>query len=140
MLVTKNYGTGTDESFAIWWYGAAFDGLNAGSWHATVYQDHTTGFQETPIVNQWYCMTQTFDNITKISNLYKNGLLMSSKTLAGKTILYDTKLLSIGMELQNNVNNFFFPGHIPQVLIYNRALSASEVLQNYNAIKGRYGL
>ena len=27
-----------------------------------------------------------------------------------------------------------------QILVYNRALSAQEVLQNYNATKRRYGL
>jgi hypothetical protein len=31
-------------------------------------------------------------------------------------------------------------GNISNVQTYNRALSASEVLQNYNALKGRYGL
>ena len=34
----------------------------------------------------------------------------------------------------------FFSGNISNVQIYNRTLSTQEVLQNYNAIKGRYGL
>ncbi len=34
----------------------------------------------------------------------------------------------------------YFTGNISNVQIYNRTLSSSEVLQNYNAIKGRYGL
>ena len=33
-----------------------------------------------------------------------------------------------------------FTGKIGPVLIYNRALSAGEVLQNYNRLKGRFGL
>jgi hypothetical protein len=33
-----------------------------------------------------------------------------------------------------------FPGNIYNVHIYNRALSSSEVLQNYNALKSRYNL
>jgi hypothetical protein len=33
-----------------------------------------------------------------------------------------------------------FPGSIYTTQIYNRALSADEVLQNYNATKGRFGL
>jgi hypothetical protein len=33
-----------------------------------------------------------------------------------------------------------FPGRISTTLIYNRALSAAEVLQNYNATKSRFGL
>jgi len=32
------------------------------------------------------------------------------------------------------------PSLISQVSIYNRALSASEVLQNYNTTKTRFGL
>ena len=36
--------------------------------------------------------------------------------------------------------NEFFSGSISTVQIYNRALSASEVLQNYNAQKSRYNL
>ena len=32
------------------------------------------------------------------------------------------------------------PSLISQVSIYNRALSASEVLQNYNSTKSRYNL
>jgi hypothetical protein len=34
----------------------------------------------------------------------------------------------------------YFNGKISNVYIYNRALSADEVLQNYNAQKGRFGL
>jgi hypothetical protein len=31
-------------------------------------------------------------------------------------------------------------GNIAQASIYNRALTASEITQNYNAFRGRYGL
>jgi hypothetical protein len=34
----------------------------------------------------------------------------------------------------------FFKGSIGSVMLYNRGLSATEVLQNYNALKGRYNL
>ena len=34
----------------------------------------------------------------------------------------------------------YWTGNIAQVSIYNRALTATEVLQNYNATKGRFGL
>ena len=33
-----------------------------------------------------------------------------------------------------------FKGNLAQVSVYNRALTATEVAQNYNALKGRYGL
>jgi hypothetical protein len=34
----------------------------------------------------------------------------------------------------------WFNGSIPIVKFYNRALTAAEVQQNFNALKGRYGL
>jgi hypothetical protein len=37
-------------------------------------------------------------------------------------------------------NSFFAHMKLGQVLLYNRALSASEILQNYNATKSRFGL
>ena len=35
---------------------------------------------------------------------------------------------------------FYFKGNIPIVQVYNRTLSASEILQNYNSTKARFGL
>jgi hypothetical protein len=40
----------------------------------------------------------------------------------------------------DDFGNRFFKGNIAQALIYNRALSATEILQNYNATKTRFGL
>ena len=34
----------------------------------------------------------------------------------------------------------YFSGRIAIVRLYNRALSANEILQNYNALRGRFGL
>jgi hypothetical protein len=50
-----------------------------------------------------------------------------------------TTLASIKIGLDTNQNRYF-RGDIAQSLIYNRALSASEVIQNYNATKGRFKL
>ena len=38
------------------------------------------------------------------------------------------------------LNQYYYNGNISQLSIYNRALSAQEVLQNYNATKRRYGI
>lgn len=38
------------------------------------------------------------------------------------------------------VANEYFQGYISAVAVYNRALTSSEVTQNYNATKSRYGL
>ena len=35
---------------------------------------------------------------------------------------------------------YFLNGNVSQVSIYNRALTVAEVIQNYNALRGRFGL
>jgi len=39
-----------------------------------------------------------------------------------------------------NVDGFYWSGNIAQVSIYNRALTEAEVSQNYNALRGRFGI
>jgi hypothetical protein len=50
-----------------------------------------------------------------------------------------TRTLNVGRVNSASPTNFL-DGNIAQVQIYNRTLSASEVLQNYNATKTRFGL
>ena len=33
-----------------------------------------------------------------------------------------------------------FAGHMGPMITYNRALSSSEIVQNFNALRGRYGI
>jgi hypothetical protein len=41
-----------------------------------------------------------------------------------------------------HLNTFFinYAGDISSIKVYNRALSADEIIQNFNAHRGRYGL
>ena len=41
----------------------------------------------------------------------------------------------------NDANAFYYTsGKVYKVLVYNKELTATEMLQNYNAVKGRFGL
>ena len=53
---------------------------------------------------------------------------------AAGSVATSTRPLVLGQ----NANSYFYNGNISQVQFYNRALSAQEILQNYNATKGRY--
>ena len=66
--------------------------------------------------------------------VYKNGIEIHYNTggLGGTATLE----FSVGCINQNH----FITGNIAQVFVYNRALSASEVSQNYNSMKSRFGL
>jgi len=73
--------------------------------------------------------------------LYVDGILRGQTTDANPwtgTSQYPTDRLNIGRD--NNDVFYFFSGSIGPVRVYDRVLSAQEVLQNYNATKGRFGL
>lgn len=73
---------------------------------------------------------------------YRNGELVNTTVWVDATINQNrTDGINIGGNLYTWVSNgSFWPGSIGQVLFYNRALNAVEVLQNYNAIRSRFGL
>jgi len=79
----------------------------------------------------------TFIRNIDICDLYVNGIFTEQKTLSS-TSGKNSKPLAIGGG--NGAGSFGYSGNIGPVQFYNRALSANEVLHNYNALKGRFGL
>ena len=67
--------------------------------------------------------------------IYELGVLVATKTLGGQlnTVLSSNVQIGAITSLSG-----YFDSNISQVSMYNRALSAQEILQNYNATKGRY--
>ena len=65
--------------------------------------------------------------------LYQNTTLIT--TQSGLSSVY-LDYFNIG----TSGGTYYYQGNIYAFMIYNRALSADEILQNYNAFKGRYGL
>jgi hypothetical protein len=68
--------------------------------------------------------------------MYKNGVELNNLTYSVKASS-TTNNTYIG---KYNGSGGYFNGNIFSVKVYNRALSPQEVLQNYNATKGRFGL
>lgn len=69
--------------------------------------------------------------------LYLNGAQIGTGTVSNSF----TDGVTLFGSLENNVNySGYLNGAISNIKIYNRALSADEVLQNFNALRGRYGL
>ena len=79
----------------------------------------------------YHQIVYTYDNGT--GKIYLDGTLRNTGSF---TKCNDAEQISIGYEAEGG--GYYFIGNIPQVLIYNKALTAEEVLQNYNALKGRY--
>ena len=84
------------------------------------------------LVGVWVHIAATYNGNTL--SMYKNGSLASSGTTTA-LVKNNIKNLTIGFRGGN-----YFRGQIAVARIYSRALSATEVLQNFNALRGRYGV
>ena len=65
--------------------------------------------------------------------LYQNATLQHTTASSGPIAL---SRFTIGY----SINTFFYQGYVYAFMIYNRALSAAEITQNYNAFKNRFGI
>jgi hypothetical protein len=99
--------------------------------------------------NTWVNITATWDqNISDSSRakIYINAGLTTSIAVSGLSAGRGPIIPSVPSSDHANqfvIGNFqteTFKGKVAQVTIYDRPLTAAEVLQNYNALKGRFGL
>lgn len=90
------------------------------------------------VAGQWVNLIGIFRPGQSV-DLYWNGSLSNGATTSTSTTTISTitNPLLIG---SNSDQSYIFDGDIGLVQIYNRALSASEVLFNYNGLKSRFGL
>ena len=106
-------------------------------YHTKPDRDGDIGFTYNFQGGRYYHIVVTYDS----SNGYRGYVNAEEKTrtiagngAAGKPEFNSTKVgISAGSE-------GYFDGKIPLVKIYNKALTAAEIQQNYNALKGRFGL
>jgi hypothetical protein len=84
--------------------------------------------------NNWYQVLATKESSGL--KIYLNGALSGTGTTpAGTTTVSNN--FTIGLQ---DGGNWPFNGNISLIRVYNRSLTASEVLQNFNAQRGRYGI
>ena len=84
-----------------------------------------------PIYNTWEHICWTWDGSK--SKLYLNGVFEAEQSSAAFSTV--TREIRLAGFVQGGYN---WNGKLSTSKIYNRALSSSEVLQNYNATKNRY--
>lgn len=134
VLIGQAETLSNDISFELWNDGNVYFEVGNGSNSYGVTSNNST---------LWQYLTMVFDGTqTGNSNrlkTYINGSLLTLSyvgTIPSSTGTVNNNL-NVGAYLPNsNYSN----GNISQVQIYNRTLSAAEVLQNYNATKSRFGL
>jgi hypothetical protein len=111
-------------------FGTRWTGSNAGM-HFNV----NAVWQTTPPTNLrygWNHYVLVYDTVNNLKRVYLNNILSSSHATNGNMVLGDFR---IGVAI--NLNQYY-RGNISNFKVYNRALSAAEIQQNYNATKSRY--
>jgi hypothetical protein len=102
--------------------------VNLGAWPALGSRIAPITYQT--VFNDWVHITHTKDSSNNVRT-YINGVLRN--TTAFSTASYQNLDLQID-RLATSLNN------VSSIQIYNRTLSQSEIIQNYNATKTRFGI
>ena len=82
------------------------------------------------VENRWYMMTASYDAVTGIAKIYINGEISGSGTVAYNNL--SSNPISIGETYQNNCQPANLSGAIDELKIYDRPLSETEIIQEYN--------
>ena len=98
-------------------------------------------------LDTWYNFTFTIDSKTQTANIYVNGVLQTDiahNEFEVKRFGTNIKTENISSARLNLGGDEFIAarrwlGNIATTTIYNKVLSAEEVLFNYNALKSRFG-
>jgi hypothetical protein len=129
-VITGMYNGGPD-----WWIGIWEDNKFRFSFGSPSKAEVNTPFTVNDgLIRHASCV---YDKNSNTILLYINGTLQSTGSTPS-TVTQPVGNLTIGKF--GELDAYFWPGNIYNYKIYNRALSSTEVLQNYNALKGRYGI
>jgi len=126
--VICGYGTSVTAQF----FGLYYDASNRIVFWGYNSADYVTSYIIS--TNVWYNVAITY--ISPTVYIYVNGVLIGQNNYTANT---GTAYSMIGANTTGGPSNYLH-GSISNIQIYNRALSTSEILQNYNATKSRFGL
>jgi hypothetical protein len=135
-IITKEGVTGTDLDYGLTTSpnGNLYFWFNNGN-----FRIHESSTNNINSLNVWYYVTSVFSDTNNTVQLYANGIQIYNQTESTSLLAHTNSKLLVGWR-NSLASGQSFQGKISQTTIYNRALSASEVLQNYNATKSRFGL
>lgn len=91
--------------------------------------------------NTWYYITSTYSgNSPYQRRIYVNGIPASAAPTGIN--FYSTEPLRIGYYGAYDTNNWGFNGYkkVATFSVHDRVLSQAEILQNFNALRGRFGV
>jgi hypothetical protein len=96
-------------------------------------------------LNTWYqaTFTTSFDGTNTTMKIFTNGVETATGTFTGPQGQYTgiNFMVGDGNDGSNGSTAWYpFKGRVSNVKVYNRTLSLAEIQQNFNAVRGRYGV
>ena len=136
LLALPRSTPGTDGASYMMYHSLSLNGFVAYARTGSTGTIQTTS-TFSPDTGRWYflCMTSNGSNLI----LFIDGEFEASSSFSSVLQYSGSAVLRIG-SYDNGGTVFYTNGNIALTQIYNRALSAQEIRQNYNATKGRFGL
>lgn len=125
-----HWGTAAqDQSFGL----AIFSngGLNTHPWVGAPSQG-------TVVTNTDYCLAVSYTHLGTLHKFWINGV--SQGAGVSRAINTGTTEARVGTRISTPTEDWGPNGRIYNVLVYNRSLSNNEIVQNYEAYRGRYGI
>jgi len=116
--IASRFYVATSTTVVFWGFGSTF----------------STATAVTIPFGQWLHAAFTYNSSASEVCSYRNGILTATTTYTGNGVFADLDC-QIGDITSNSLP---FKGKISNTSIYNRALSADEIRQNYEATVGRY--
>jgi hypothetical protein len=99
------------------------------------------GFSASSLANIWHHFVFVFKQQIQDNSIYINGVSQTLSKKKGNTNLTSNRSFSTNFRIGSwTGGSYYYDGDMAIAKVYNRELTADEVLQNYNATKGRFGL
>lgn len=133
-ISSDNIISGTNGDLHAFWLGgtsylnAGHNGDTGGSWMTVT---GSTALN----TGQWYFAAVTFDYIGGW-NIYLNGELDGT---SGNTLTFSGSDPGDALVGSYQAGNWFY-GRIPVAMVYNRALTQTEIQSNFQSLRGRFGI
>lgn len=132
--------TNNNGGSADWSYGMRTNSASATYFEVGNGTTSVTSPSQNLSTGTWYQLVGVWTNIASNSiELYINGASIGSNSHSFTSIKNSTNPLYLGSYNGGEFSQWF-NGRMGVVRMYNNALSATQVLQNYNATKSLYGL
>jgi hypothetical protein len=132
IILGKNGSGWNDMHYVLYWrnqkfYGSLADGSSSLA---------MTGPPQTSVLpaNTWYHVVFTWDIVAGYAKIYLNGTLADTKNT---TITPADITAGLGIGRNYTYDEYYFPGKIDEVAVWNKALSDAEIGNLYNAGSGK---